>query len=104
MTVTKAHIVERLFAENLFTKGESAQIVEALFKLIKQSLENGEDVLISGFGKFCVREKHQRQGRNPQSGESMTLPSRKVVTFKYAGALKKKMNQAEQQSMPARRE
>jgi len=97
MTLTKAHIVENLFAKNLFTKGESAQIIETLFELIKQSLERGDDVLISGFGKFCVREKHQRHGRNPQTGESMALPSRTVVTFTCSGTLKKKMNQAEKQ-------
>ena len=93
MTVTKAHIVENLFAKNLFTKGESARIVETLFELIKQSLGKGEEVLISGFGKFSVKEKHQRRGRNPQSGEPMTLPPRKVVIFKYAGVLKEKINQ-----------
>jgi len=93
MTLTKAHIVENLFAKNLFTKGESARIIETLFELIKQSLERGDDVLISRFGKFSVREKHQRRGRNPQSGEPMTLPSRKVVIFKYAGVLKEKINQ-----------
>ena len=65
MTLTKAHIVENLFAKNLFTKGESAQVIETLFELIKQSLERGDDVPISGFGKFSVREKHQRMGRNP---------------------------------------
>jgi integration host factor subunit alpha len=92
MTLTKAHIVESLFAKNLFTKGESAQIIETLFELMKQSLEQGEDVLISGFGKFCVREKHQRSGRNPQTGEPVELPPRKVVTFKYSGILKEKIN------------
>jgi integration host factor subunit alpha len=64
MTVTKAHIVENLFAKNLFTKTESAQIVETLFKLIRQSLQNGDDEIISGFGKFSVK-CHQRRGRNP---------------------------------------
>jgi integration host factor subunit alpha len=93
MTLTKAHIVENLFAKNLFTKTESAHIVETLFELMKQSLEKGDDVLISGFGKFSVKEKLQRRGRNPQSGEPMTLPPRKVVTFKYAGVLKEKINQ-----------
>jgi integration host factor subunit alpha len=97
MTITKAHIVERLFAQNLFTKGESAQIIETLFELIKQSLEQGDDVLISGFGKFSVKEKHQRRGRNPQAGESMALPPRRVVTLHYSGGLKEKINQ----SMPA---
>jgi integration host factor subunit alpha len=94
MTITKAHIVEKLFAKNLFTKGESAQIVETIFELIKQSLQDGEDVLISGFGKFSVREKSRRRGRNPQSGEPIELPGRKVVTFHYSGVLKEKINEA----------
>jgi integration host factor subunit alpha len=104
MTLTKAHIVENLFAKNLFTKGESAQIIETLFELIKQSLEHGEDVLISGFGKFCVREKHQRRGRNPQTGESMALPPRRVVTFHYSVRLKEKVNREdEKQSIKAKK-
>ena len=68
MTLTKANIVEALFAKNIFTKTESAQIIDTLFDLIKQSLQNGEDVLISGFGKFSVKEKHGRIGRNPRDG------------------------------------
>jgi integration host factor subunit alpha len=92
MTITKAHIVERLFAENLFTKGESARIIETLFELIKQSLQDGDDVLISGFGKFCVREKHQRRGRNPQSGEPIDIAPRRVVTFHYSVGLKERVN------------
>lgn len=91
-TLTKAHIVENLFAGNLFTKGESAHIIETLFELVKQSLEDGEDVLISGFGKFCVREKHQRRGRNPQTGEPVLLSSRRIVTFKCSGVLREKIN------------
>jgi integration host factor subunit alpha len=63
-TLTKAHIVESLFAQNLFTKGESARIVETLFELLKQSLENGDDVLISGFGKFCVHQKNRKRSGN----------------------------------------
>jgi integration host factor subunit alpha len=59
MTLTKAQIVENLFAKNLFTKGESTQIIETLFELIKQSLEKDDDVMISGFGRSSVREKHQ---------------------------------------------
>jgi integration host factor subunit alpha len=92
MTLTKAHIVEDLFAKDLLTKGESAQIIETLFELIKQSLEQGEDVMISGFGKFSVHQKHQRMGRNPQTGESMALPPRTVVTFKCSGIFKEKVN------------
>ena len=68
MTLTKAHLVEELFAKGIFTKTESAQIIDTLFELIKQSLQNGEDVLISGFGKFAVKEKQQRIGRNHRQG------------------------------------
>jgi integration host factor subunit alpha len=92
MTLTKAHIVENLFARNLFTKGESAQIIETLFELMKQALQDREDVMISGFGRFSVREKHQRRGRKPQSGEPMTLAPRKVVKFKCSSVLREKMN------------
>ncbi len=92
MTLTKAHIVEALFAKNIFTKTESAQVIETLFELMKQSLQNGQDVLISGFGRFAVKEKHQRKGRNPQTGEPMTLPVKKVVTFKCSDVLRSAMN------------
>jgi len=94
-TLTKAQIVEKLFARNIFTKGECAHIIETLFELIKQKLESGEDVLISGFGKFSVKEKHQRRGRNPQTGEPMMLDPRKVVTFKCSGVLREAVNQDE---------
>ena len=92
MTLTKSHIVEALSAKNIFNKTESAQIIDTLFELMKQSLQNGEDVLISGFGKFSVKEKHQHKGRNPQTGEAITLPHRRVVVFKCSGALRAKMN------------
>lgn len=92
MTLTKAHLVTALFAKNIFTKTESAQVIDTLFELIKQSLQKGEDVLISGFGKFSVKEKHQRLGRNLQTGEAITLPPRKVVTFRCSGVLRAGMN------------
>jgi integration host factor subunit alpha len=92
MTVTKAHIVENLFAKNIFTKTESAQIVETLFEIIKGTLEHGEDVLLSGFGKFSVKEKNQRRGRNPQTGDPILLAPRKVVTFKCSGVLRERVN------------
>ncbi len=92
MTLTKAQIVEAFFAKNIFTRTESAQIIDTLFKLIKQSLENGEDVLTSGFGKFSVKEKQARSGRNPQTGEPTMLPPRRVVTFKCSGVLRARMN------------
>ena len=68
MTLTKAHLIKALFAQNIFTKPESAQIIDTLFELIKQSLQNGEDVLISGFGKFSVQEKRARRGEIPRLG------------------------------------
>ncbi|HYA01856.1 MAG TPA: integration host factor subunit alpha [Syntrophobacteria bacterium] len=92
MTLTKAHIVENLFAKNLFTKSECAQIVETLFEIIKQALEQGEDVLVSGFGKFSVKDKNQRRGRNPQTGQPIMLDPRKVVTFKCSGVLRSRIN------------
>ena len=92
MTVTKAHIVENLFAKNVFTKTESAQIIETLFEIVKDSLEQGDDVLISGFGKFSIKEKNQRRGRNPQTGDPILLAPRKVVTFKCSGVLRERIN------------
>ena len=88
MTLTKAQIVEALFA-----KIQSAQVIDTLFELIKQSLQNGEDVLISGFGKFSVKEKHGRIGRNPQTGEPLKLSPRKVVTFKCSDVLRAAINE-----------
>ncbi len=94
MTVTKAQIVENLFAKNIFTKTESAQIIETLFEIIKGTLERSEDVLLSGFGKFSVKEKNQRRGRNPQTGDPILLSPRKVVTFKCSGVLRERVNRA----------
>jgi integration host factor subunit alpha len=92
--LTKAQLVESVFAKNLFTRTESTQIIETLFELMKQSLEEGDDLLITGFGRFCVREKQQRRGRNPQTGEPVVLAPHKVVTFKCSGVLREKMNRA----------
>ncbi len=71
---------------------EAAAAVEALLELIKSELESGEDILISGFGKFYVRDKPTRRGRNPQTGEELTLESRRLVTFKPSGVLRRKLN------------
>ena len=84
--------MEALFAKNIFTKTQSAQVIETLFELIKQSLQNGEEVLISGFGKFSVKEKQARKGRNPRTGQTILLPPRKVVTYKCSGILRAGMN------------
>ena len=92
MTLTKAQIVDMMAEENGFAKNKSVQIVEDLLEIIKRTLENGEDVLISGFGRFCVKEKSQRRGRNPATGGDLMLSARKVVTFKCSGKLREKIN------------
>ena len=92
MTLTKAHLVEAISQQNNFTKKKSTDTVETILEFIKSSLVSGEDVLISGFGKFCVREKQERRGRNPATGESIILPPKRVVTFRCSGKLRKKIN------------
>ena len=92
MTLTKAQIVDAIAEQNGFPKNKSSEIVEILLELIKKSLESGEDVLISGFGKFCVREKKERKGRNPATGEGMMMAPRRVVRFRWSRNLKSKIN------------
>lgn len=92
MALTKNKIVERV-NELGFTKKKSVDIVESLLEIIKRSLENDEDVLVSGFGKFCVKQKNTRRGRNPATGEDLLLNARKVVTFKCSGKLRERINQ-----------
>ena len=91
-TLTKAHIVDVVIEANGFTRRKSVETVETLLELIKSTLESGEDVLISGFGRFCVKQEAERRGRNPATGKDMTLTPKKVVTFKWSGMLKKKLN------------
>ena len=91
MTLTKSDIVAKV-NELGFTKKRSVDIVENLMSIIKSNLEKGEDVLISGFGKFCVKEKQKRKGRNPATGADLILKERKVVTFKCSGKLREKIN------------
>jgi integration host factor subunit alpha len=91
MAVTKDDIVARIH-EVGFTKKQSVDLVEALIEIIKFSLEKGEDVLISGFGKFCVKRKNQRRGRNPATGEDLMLRERRVISFKCSGKLRNKIN------------
>jgi integration host factor subunit alpha len=92
MTLTKAQIVEIISEQNGFAKNKSIEVVENLIEIIKRSLESGEDVLISGFGKFCAKEKGRRRGRNPATGADLMLDARKVVTFKCSGKLRDKIN------------
>jgi len=92
MTLTKAQIMEAVLKENRFTRKKSIETIEIMLEIIKSTLASGEDVLISGFGKFCVNEKRQRRGRNPATGESMMLAPRRVVTFRCSRQLRNKIN------------
>ena len=92
MTLTKDRLLENMSYTTDLRKYDAAQAVECILEIIKRRLESGEDVLISGFGKFCVREKKARKGRNPQTGETMMLRPRRVVTFLCSSVLKNKIN------------
>ena len=91
-TFTKSHLIDAIAEQNGFTKKKSSETVETILELIKSELESGEDVLISGFGKFCVKDKRERRGRNPATGEDMMLAARRVVTFRSSGKLRERMN------------
>jgi len=90
--LTKARIIDAVAAGNGFTRKKSIATVETVLELIKRSLESGNDVLISGFGKFSVKEKAERNGRNPATGKDMLLPARQIVTFRASGKLREKIN------------
>ena len=92
MTLTKKDIVKAVQSEIGFTRNKSIDIVESLLETIKSTLASGEDVLVSGFGKFCVNEKRERRGRNPATGEDLMLAPRKVVTYKCSGKLRRRIN------------
>ena len=92
MTLKKADLIDFTYNQAGLSKPRSAQVVDSLLEIIKQTLENGEDILISGFGKFCVKEKRKRRGRNPATEEDLMLDARRVVTFRCSGLLKDKLN------------
>ena len=92
MALTKNVIIEQIQNSLGFPKNRSVEITESLIELIKASLESGDDVLVSGFGKFCVKEKAERKGRNPATGEDAILTARRVVTFKCSGKLRGRIN------------
>ena len=92
MALTKANIVEKIRVKNGFSRNQSVETLETLLEIIKRTLESGEDVLLSGFGKFCVRLKKERRGRNPATGEDMMLKPRKVATFRCSSKLRDKIN------------
>lgn len=91
MALTKNDIVAKV-NDLGFTKKKSIETVESLLEIIKRTLESGDDVLVSGFGKFCVKDKKKRRGRNPATGSDLILRERKVVTFKCSGKLRNKIN------------
>jgi integration host factor subunit alpha len=92
MTLTKADIVEAVAEQNGYTNKRSFEVVESLLEIIKSTLESGEDVMISRFGKFCVNEKKERKVWNIPAGEPMLLAPRKVVTFRCSRQLRDKIN------------
>ena len=91
MALTKADMAERLFEELGLNKREAKEMVEKFFEVIRISLENGEQVKLSGFGNFDLREKKQRPGRNPKTGEELPISARRVVTFKAGQQLKQRV-------------
>jgi integration host factor subunit alpha len=92
MTLTKAQLTDSIRKQVDLPKPKSSQVIDSLLEIIKATLENDEDVLISGFGKFCVKEKRKRRGRNPATEEDLMLDARRVVTFRCSGLLKDKLN------------
>ena len=94
MALTKDKMVSRLQTQLGLTKQESRQAVERLFEVMKDTIANGEDLLISGYGKFSVRQKNARRGRNPQTKEALMLAPRRVLVFKASKVLRKRLNES----------
>jgi integration host factor subunit alpha len=92
MSLTKIQIINAISDQVGFPKNHSSEILETLLESIKKSLESGEDVMVSNFGRFCVKEKKARRGRNPATNESMMLKPRRVVTFRWSGKLRERVN------------
>ncbi|MFO8048051.1 MAG: integration host factor subunit alpha [Desulfosudaceae bacterium] len=92
MTLTKSSIIDLVQEETGLPRKRCDELVEDLLELIKSTLEKGEDLMISGFGKFCVKHKSERKGRNPATGQDLMLNSRNVVTFKCSQSLREKIN------------
>jgi len=92
MTLTKSHIVDAVQNQLGFQRNQSTNLIESILEILKKNLVSGDDILISGFGKFCVKEKKERKGRNPATGEDLTLTKRRVVVFRCSDKLRKKIN------------
>ena len=90
--MTKADLVNQIYERAIVSKKDAAKTLEMIFDIIRENLENGESINISGFGKFTVREKRARTGRNPRTGEEMEISARRVVTFKPSVVLRKAMS------------
>ena len=95
MSLTKANLIEALAEKSGLPKNNASAVVEAFLETIKHTLESGEDVMISGFGKFTVKEKKQRKGRNPATGNDLMLDARRVVRFKCSNLLRDRINGVE---------
>jgi len=94
MTLTKAQIIDAIPEKLGISRKKSVEVVETLLEIIKRQMENGEDVLISGFGKFCIKDKKARRGRNPATGSDMMLTKRRVVVFRCSKLLRDKINKS----------
>ena len=92
MTITKTSLIDSICNTANLPKQESSSAVESLLEIVKQTLASGEDILISGFGKFCLKDKRQRRGRNPQTGDVMMMDARRIVTFKCSNLMRGKIN------------
>ena len=93
MALTKGDLINKVYkSQSILTQKEARKAVEAILSIIKSSLENGNNVLLSNFGKFSVKDKSSRRGRNPQTGEDMMLEARKIVKFKPSGNLRVRLN------------
>jgi len=92
MTLTKSDIIESIRSNNGLSEKQSSELVESIIETQKCKLESGEDVLICGFGKLCIKDKTERRGRNPATGEDKILRARRVVTFKCSGKLRERVN------------
>ncbi len=92
MALTKEKLINRIYTQVGLSKSQSRAVMERLLEIMKRTLENSEDILVSGFGKFMVKDKGPRRGRNPQTTEDLQLRARRVVVFKTSGVLRKKIN------------
>ena len=92
MTLVKDDLIQELYDQSGFSKHKSKALVETVFEMVKKSLESGDDVLISGFGKLSVKTKSPRRGRNPATGEDLTLGARRIVIFRGSPVLRDKIN------------